>query len=608
MRSDASSVIRRCITTLAVLGGAVSVYAMRQADPDFFGYLAYGRLFVERGGPVALDPFGYTSPGGHWVAFEYLAQAVLWLAYSHFGAIGLIALKACVAGGTLRVVYAAIRTVTNDPFVWAPAFLLCAATLSMYFGFRPQLFTFLFFAVFVAAVFRYLARGSAMLWPLPIVMLIWANMHGGFVSGFGALGLGSLIVMLSRINEGATVQGSVRAARPLLATLAACIPATFVNPEGTRLWSYVLTELSHSTNRQNVVEWMPISWARDPWSATAIALLACAIIALAAFAPRRRRAMGLYPWQWLVVSAPVIALAFLTARNVTIAAIWCAPVAALLRASNDPPGRVVRWTWLGATCGALTGVFVLLAAVWFRPAPEIVTAGPAVLGSRNPCRVVHFMQDRGLTGNVYTPLWWGSYVTWRLYPGVRVSMDGRNVSAFADDLIVENFAFYGNAPRFRDRDAPLRHDTDFLLVPSDRPILSLIHTDPRWRSLYADADASLFERVDRNLNDSPSSSSTLLSPAGADACAGVLRVPPESPARIPEKRSDATRSDALRSPQPRDEYTQEDRSADRRDDRSIHEAAGHEAELDAVNRAVHHAPEKVPFHAHHLQRDTVSRR
>src|SRR4029453_8703416 len=30
----------------AVLGAGVCLYAMRQADPDLWGYLAYGRLFV----------------------------------------------------------------------------------------------------------------------------------------------------------------------------------------------------------------------------------------------------------------------------------------------------------------------------------------------------------------------------------------------------------------------------------------------------------------------------------------------------------------------------------------------------------------------------------
>ncbi len=59
--------------------------------------------------------------------------------------------------------------------------------------FRPQLFTFAFFAVYVTILHRYLRTGRAALWLLPAVMLVWANTHGGFLAGFGAIGLALLL-------------------------------------------------------------------------------------------------------------------------------------------------------------------------------------------------------------------------------------------------------------------------------------------------------------------------------------------------------------------------------------------------------------------------------
>ena len=89
---------RQFASVVAVIGAAVCLYSMRQADPDLWGYLTYGRLFVESRGLTTQDPFSYTASGFQWTTFEYGAQLLLWSAYHFAGPIGLIALK-CVVGG-----------------------------------------------------------------------------------------------------------------------------------------------------------------------------------------------------------------------------------------------------------------------------------------------------------------------------------------------------------------------------------------------------------------------------------------------------------------------------------------------------------------------------
>ena len=130
-----------------------------------------------------------------------------------------------------------------------------------------------------------------------------------------------------------------------------------------------------------------------------------------------------------------------------------------------------------------------------QPRPVIETGGN-VLGSRHPCRVVEFLRHNQLKGNVYNPLWWGSYVTWELYPKILVSMDGRNISLFPDEMVRENLLFYASAAESVDIDAPLRYESDFLFVPTDAPVLTRLESDRRWTALYRDTDAALFVRAD----------------------------------------------------------------------------------------------------------------
>jgi hypothetical protein len=75
-------------------------------------------------------------------------------------------------------------------------------------------------------------------------------------------------------------------------------------------------------------------------------------------------------------------------------------------------------------------------------------------------------------------------------------MDGRNISLFPDRMVIENFDFFMKGAGSTDVDAPLRYDTNFVLIPTDSPVLSRLETDPRWRQGFRDEDAVLLLRSD----------------------------------------------------------------------------------------------------------------
>ena len=106
-----------------------------------------------------------------------------------------------------------------------------------------------------------------------------------------------------------------------------------------------------------------------------------------------------------------------------------------------------------------------------------------------------FSAARRRRGNLYNPLPWGAYITWKLYPSIHVAMDGRNVSLFSDRMVLENLKFYADAAGEVDLDAPLRYATDFLIVPTEAPVLARLLSDSRWRRVYGDGDALIFERA-----------------------------------------------------------------------------------------------------------------
>lgn len=487
----------RVLNGLMLITAAFCIYSMRRADPDLFGYLAYGRLFVEHGGVVRTDPFAYTTSGMDWIAFEYASQVLLWLSYHFAGAMGLIGLKCAVGAGCGYFIYVAIRDTARTPVVTFPIFALCFSTTARYFLFRPQMFTFAFFALFVAVLFRWLRTRRAPIAILPVVMVCWANLHGGFIAGLGAIGLVLALRVCQNVERFGVGRRVLEDTRALWVVLTASVVATFLNPRGPLLWRYLLNELWHDTNRRYIDEWRPTTPSHEPWSFVALTLFVTLLLVSGMLGRRIRDVAGLRAWHWLASCAPLGVAAYVSVRHVPLATIWFAPVLGLLVsgiAAGETSTARIRSAWACAAGLASVPALIMCALVLGNPSPRIETAG-TVLGATHPCGSVAFLRDHKLEGNLFTPLWWGSYATWELFPRVLVSMDGRNISLFDDSLVVENLRFYSNDSRGTDVNAPSRHRTDFLLIPADRPVLQNIMTDRRWEKVYGDAGSVLFLRA-----------------------------------------------------------------------------------------------------------------
>jgi hypothetical protein len=503
---------RRILACLAVLVALAAVYLMRVASADLWGHLRYGQYLVENGGLIETDPFAYTSVGQHWNDHEYLAQMAFWMAYRWGGPFGLVVLKCVLGVGAMAFLLASIRLGSRDPRIWAPILMLTSVMLGRWLVFRPQLFTFLFFAFFVYTLFRHLLGKRSWLWALPLLLALWVNVHGGFLAGLGAVGLALLLRLAQSLQPEKPTPGRLaRELLPLAGTLVACFLASLCNPLGWRLWPYLWTELSFGPNRQFIDEWQPIRFGPHTWSTLTLLLLVFMVLVAGCFAGPRKgkpgpRIAGLPTWMWVCSCLPLILMAFRSIRHIPVLTLWLAPVLALLaqaaaeawreRSATAPEGEERdsahpgwRWLWLtftGLTCFPALLTFASIAA---QPAPAISLAGP-VLGNRPPFGAVAFLRANQLEGRVYNPLWWGSYLTWELYPGVAVSMDGRNVTLFPGGQVGTNLAFYlSDQP---DLDAPMHPPADFLLVPTDAPVLAGLRSDGRWVLLYEDADAVVF--------------------------------------------------------------------------------------------------------------------
>jgi hypothetical protein len=479
------------LSIAAVIVAGASVYGLRIADADLWGHLTYGRWFANHGFPET-DPFSYATHGQTWYAHEYLSQMILWWSYASGGALGLIGLKCAAGSVALYWLYRSLRLSTSDARIWAPVLMLAACLLGGYLFFRPQLFTYAFFAGFVFVLLRYLLGHHSPLWVLPLCVAAWANLHGGFLAGITIVGVALALGALRDSLELGSGSG-LRRTRDLGVALALCLVASVATPLGSAIWPFLHVELANPFNHRFIAEWQPVRVIPLNWvGVLTLFLLFLVSVAACAAQFRHSRPAGLPPWAWLASVLPLAALAFRSNRHVPLLTMWAAPVLGLLAPAALSPSRGRDLPLLVVTLViGVAGAFEV-AAAFHDPWPRIhvETRGPAA----QPFGAASFLRVNELGGRLYNPLWWGSYLTWELYPRVVVSSDGRNDTVHAVARIGENFLFY--ATRDPDLEAPVRDSADFLLAPARAFVTSRVRADSRWVTLYEDSESILFVRND----------------------------------------------------------------------------------------------------------------
>lgn len=170
---------------LGLLVFSVAIFALNQrflTDPDTYWHIATGKWMLAEGAFPRHDVFSHTAAGQPWVNMEWLAQIILFQVYDWSGWRGLVLLSGLVTALTFVLLYTLLARELR------PTVALGATAISLLFASfhllaRPHLLASPIIVVWTAL----LARASdenrrPSLWLLPL-MVVWANLHGGFTLG-----------------------------------------------------------------------------------------------------------------------------------------------------------------------------------------------------------------------------------------------------------------------------------------------------------------------------------------------------------------------------------------------------------------------------------------
>ena len=249
---------------------------------------------------------------------------------------------------------------------------------------------------------------------IPVLIGLWANLHGGFIAGLFGVGLVTVGLAIDRWRGDPDVSGGQIAHLGAAGVLGA-IAATYATPLGVDIWTYVLSFRNPALKLAST-EWEPVTHSAPAAAFVAIASVCAVWIWWSAPSPRR-----VMPG---LVAAGFVIFAASSMRNL----IFVAPALAFQVACSVPervatPSRIVV-----ALAGALAaGALVVYGAALGPPNSDRV-GNPAVR---------YAIDHPPARGRIVAYAGPSSYMLWR-DPETPVAIDGW-LEHFTEDELRANF-------------------------------------------------------------------------------------------------------------------------------------------------------------------------
>jgi hypothetical protein len=353
------------------------------------------------------------------------------------------------------------------------------------------------------------------LWLLPVLMIVWVNVHGGFLVGLVLLA----IYWAGAVWQWLTLKGgrfenvlqkirAERRVRALALTSILSAAATFVNPYGFTLHVHIFRYLSNRFLMDHIDEFQSPNFHYVAQKCFA-GLLLLTLVALAA-----KRGKGSATHGLVVLFAVYSGL--YASRNIPVSSLllilvvgpWLSDGMERLAETLSGRGKANPREQAAATFLqrmkaielSLPGHLWPLAAIVFTC---WIAAHGGKLGvtqlmdahfdaKRFPVHAVDYLEMQNVPGPVVDPDYWGGYLIYRLYPRVRMVVDDRH-DLYGEDFIKSYLKMMKAEPGWED--FLLQHPANCVVVPKASPLANMLSETPGWQPIYSDDVAMLFLRL-----------------------------------------------------------------------------------------------------------------
>jgi len=456
-------------------------------DGDTGYHIRTGELIAETWQIPKLDPYSFHNPPLKWTAHEWLSEVIMAAIYRITGLTGVVLFFAVLLAAIHWLLFQTLRRQSNDIFLCLIVTLLATSASSTHWLARPHAFSLLLTLIWCDLLDRFQYRGQRTLLYLPLLMLVWVNLHGGFIIGL------TLLVLYFIGNSFYAVTGSAirrsehtRKAKMLAYVLVASLIVCLINPHGWEILLFPIRVTSDRFIMDRVTEFLSPNF-HEVLPFKYMFLVVIVTVALS------RKPLNLIEVSLLLLLSY---MALYSARHVSLFAIVVAPIllrslAALLHHLPEGPlkfyrersanllsidQRVIGFMWPLVGMALITGL-ALSGSLQFGFSPE-----------KFPVAAADFIKKERLSGNMFNNDEFGDYLIFAARD-YKVFMDGRS------DMYGEKYgsAYLRVANALPGWKGVLeKYHVTWVFFDTESPLTAALQEQRNWQAIYSDRVATIF--------------------------------------------------------------------------------------------------------------------
>ncbi|MGB3400405.1 MAG: hypothetical protein WBA34_09610 [Candidatus Deferrimicrobiaceae bacterium] len=434
------------------------------------------------------DIFSFLSPPPKWTAHEWLSEVIMGLLHRAFGLTGVVLFFILLISLTYPLLFRMMRSCRGNILADVVILFLVIISSTLHWLARPHIFSLILTVVWYRLLEDFRKERKNRLYLLPPLMLLWVNLHGGFMGGFlflSVYSLGSLIAFRYSAREGR--EQAKRNALFLGGTFFACLLVSLVNPYGHQILFFPFRLVSQKYLMDHVNEFLSPNF-HQVMPFKYLLLLTIAILAV-----------SVKKLDFVEISLLLIFLdmSLYSARYIPLFCIVTAPVlarqaGAALARKEGPRFSVFRnkSDHIAAADTSVKGhAWVILGL--------LLVTGAAATGkmefrfdrTKKPVDAVEFLKKERITGNMFNNDEFGDYMIYAAYPQYRVFFDGRS-DMYGAERLKDYMRVIGLETGWEKVIA--KYDIGWIFFDADSLLSRSLYEQEGWHLIYADKVANIF--------------------------------------------------------------------------------------------------------------------
>ena len=461
-------------------------------DCDTGYHIKAGEFILDTLSVPKHDIFSWITPPPRWIAFEWLSEVIMALIHRMGGLTGIVIFFAFLISLTYYLLFKVIQRQEGNIVVAVLIAVLITIASSIHWLARPHIFTLLFVIIWYHVLDIYQYEKKNYLYILPLLMLFWVNLHGGFFLGFflgGIYFLGNAVYAF--LSKGLDRELHLGKTKKLFGILAVSFIVSLINPNGYRNLMLPFELLSSKYIMDRINEFLSPNFHNI--SLLPFELLLLFTILILAISRNKPNFIE------IALILLLTNMSLYSVRNIPLFGIIMAPILARQgkQALAEHKGTFVDF--LQKRDVNISAIDRSTKGYWWIVVPTLLVLVHAMTGRLTyhfdekvkPVAAVEFLKKEHIPGNMYNDYEFGDYIIFSAYPQYRVFIDGR-----ADMYGVDRMKDYYKVNQLRPGWESIldRHNINFIVFNADSILSRFLLEKSMWKLIYSDKVANIFIR------------------------------------------------------------------------------------------------------------------